>query len=167
MRAQASSEPFIAQAFFDYLLNATTDIGTDAAAQDKWLAEPLKAQVNLAVRAVEKARKSPGVDGPYPRIPGNRKFLDAWDPPSQCAVLGGARKNNRDRVEMLCSWGPKTEYAGTTRRYTLVFAREGGADKVLDVVPHDNEYTPDSQPLSQALKDLIRDANALSDHAAR
>ena len=155
------------QSFADYLTQPRTNIGAktpaDLRAQEQWLAPALIAKLRQAVTAVEQARKLPEVEGPDPRVPDNGSVLDSWELPSHCAARPAAQKTNRkNTVQLLCSWGPKTNYAGLKRRYTLQLIQVDGDYKVLDIVGHKNAYAPESAPLSQRLQALVDEAAELT-----
>ena len=65
-------------------------------------------------------------------------------------------------MQLLCSWGPQTNYAGLKRRYTLQLIQVDGDYKVLDIVEHKNAYAPESAPLSQRLQALEDEAAGLT-----
>lgn len=147
----------MAQALFDYLVAPRTDIGADTVAQERWLAPDLRSELGQTVELVTKARQLPEMDGPDPAVPDNTLFLSSWDLPTKCEV---SREDGADHkvVLMLCRWGPKTDYPGASRRYSVRLKREGNAYLVTDILAHPSKYASQETLLTRELRNLRAEA---------
>ncbi len=120
--------------FFTYLLSRKHDIMKDSAAQNRWLTQDVRHALAAAETAASKAAKAhpdEQVDGPD-----NGTFLAAWNPPTTFKITGTKAKDATATVDLLFTWGPKTEYPGETRKMTVLLAQEDGGWKVSDIQSH-------------------------------
>ncbi len=154
------SEESVVQDFFDYLLMPKSDIANDASAQGKWLSTNLRKLLVDSTRAVTEARKLPDVEGPDPTVPDNGTFLASWDFPTTCQASKPSRAKEQTSVTVVCHWGPKTQYPGTTRSATVSLEREIGVWRISDIQFHKSKYA-DENNLRQDLQSLKDEAEAL------
>jgi len=158
------SEELVVQDFFNYLLMQKTDIANDTSAQNRWLTAKLRTLLADSARAVTEARKLPEVEGPDPAVPDNGTFLASWDYPTICLVLKPSKASQQARVAVDCSWGPKTQYPGTTRKATVLLEREAGAWRISDIQFHKSQYA-DENDLVSDLESLKAEAESLIKHS--
>lgn len=128
--------------FFTYLLAHKHDIVKDSAAQNRWLTKEVRHALATAEAASSKAAKAhPGeqIDSPD-----NGTFLAAWDAPTSFKVTGTKAKETTATVDLLFTWGPKTQYPGETRKMTVLLAQEDGGWKVSDIQSHAAKFNPAS-----------------------
>jgi len=130
--------------FFKYLLSAKHDIMKDFAAQNRWLTKAVRQTVATTDAAATKAAKA----HPNEEIDGvdNGTFLAAWDPPTSFKITKVESKDGATtaRVDLLYTWGPKTEYPGETRKMTVLLTMEDGAWKVSDIQSHKSKFNDES-----------------------
>jgi len=139
--AEASPEATVTD-FFSYLLKTKHDITKDSAAQARWLTKDVRHALAAAEAGANKASKAhpdEQVDGPD-----NGTFLAAWDPPTSFKVTGTKSTPPTARVDLLYTWGPKTQYPGETRAMTVLLAMEDGGWKVSDIQSHKSKFSPES-----------------------
>lgn len=139
--------------FFTYLLSRKHDIVKDSAAQNRWLTQEVRHALATAESAASKAAKAhPGeqIDSPD-----NGTFLAAWDPPTSFKIIGTKAKDATATVDLLFTWGPKTEYPGETRKMTVLLAQEDGGWKVSDIQSHAAKFNKASTLLGD-LRDLAK-----------
>lgn len=139
--------------FFTYLLSRKHDIIKDSAAQNRWLTKDVRHALSTAEAAANKAAKA----HPNEQVdsPDNGTFLAAWDPPTSFKITGTNTKEATATVELLFTWGPKTEYPGETRKMTVLLAQEGGAWRVSDIHSHAAKFNQASTLLGD-LHDLAK-----------
>ncbi|MDR3404925.1 MAG: hypothetical protein P4L99_20640 [Chthoniobacter sp.] len=130
--------------FFQYLLSGKHDILKDSTAQNRWLTKDVRQTVAAADAGATKAAKAhPGeqIDGVD-----NGTFIAAWDPPTSFKITKVEAKSASAtaRVNLLYTWGPKTQYPGETRAMTVLLAMEDGAWKVSDIQSHKSKFSPES-----------------------
>lgn len=120
--------------FFTYLLSRKHEIVKDSSAQTRWLTKDVRHALVTAESAASKAAKA----HPNEQVdsPDNGTFLAAWDPPSSFKITGTKVKDATATVDLLFTWGPKTEYPGETRKMTVLLAQEDGGWKVSDIQSH-------------------------------
>lgn len=132
--APAPTPEATANDFFTYLLSAKHHIEKDVAAQKRWLTENVRRELMTADAAAAKAAKThpnEEIDGPN-----NGTFIAAWDPPTSFKITGTKTKDAKASVDLLFTWGPKTQYPGETRKMTVLLALEDGAWRVSDIESH-------------------------------
>jgi len=113
-----------AQSLFAFLLSRDGKIGTDAAAQDRWLSPSLKALMRNASATIAAARASGKEEmGPDPHEPSNDTFFFAWDSPTACTATSSKPYGSGMLVFVTCGWGPRTNYPGMTADYALVMPK--------------------------------------------
>lgn len=120
--------------FFTYLLSKKHAIVKDSAAQNRWLTKDVRHTLATAEGASNKAAKA----HPDEQVdsPDNGTFLAAWDPPTSFKITGAKAKDATATVDLLFTWGPKTQYPGETRKMTVLLAQEDGGWKVSDIQSH-------------------------------
>lgn len=139
--------------FFTYLLSPKNHIVKDAASQKRWLTEKVRHSLMTADAAADKASKAhpnEQVDGPD-----NGTFLAAWDPPTSFKILGTKTKDTTASVDLLFTWGPKAQYAGETRKMTVLLTQEGGTWRISDIQSHAAKFNKASTLLGD-LHDLAK-----------
>lgn len=151
--APASAPETTVNDFFTYLLSRKHDIVKDTAAQNRWLTKNVRHALVTAEAAPSKAAKA----HPDEQVnsPDNGTFLAAWDPPTSFKVTGAKAKKTTATLELLFTWGPKTEYAGETRKMTVLLTQEDGAWRVSDIHSHAGKFNQASTLLGD-LKDLAK-----------
>jgi hypothetical protein len=139
--------------FFTYLLSHKHDIVKDSAAQTRWLTKDVRRSLATAETAANKAAKA----HPNEQIdsPDNGTFLAAWDPPTSFKITGTKAKEATATVDLLFTWGPKTQYPGETRKMTVLLAQEDGAWRVSDIQSHAAKFNQASTLLGD-LRNLAK-----------
>ena len=144
---------------YAYLLEPKRDIGQDPQAQSRWLTGSLRELLRAADRAAKSALKCPDA-GPDQRPPDNGIFLDAWDPPTSCAVNYTSTEAFFSRIGVLCKWGPGTNYPGEERKMVVMLELERGAWRIADIESHASKFSKENT-LVRSLKNLKADADAV------
>lgn len=128
--------------FFTYLLSPEHHIIKDSAAQNRWLTKDVRLELAKADAAASKAAKA----HPNEQIdaPDNGTFLAAWDTPTSFKVTGAKATPPTAHVDLLFTWGPKTNYPGETRKMTVQLTQEDGAWQVSDIHSHKAKFNQDS-----------------------
>jgi len=139
--------------FLTYLLSRKHDIARDTAAQSRWLTKDVRHALAAAETASSKAAKA-HLDEQV-NSPDNGTFLAAWNPPSSFKITGSKAKDTTATVELLFTWGPKTEYPGETRKMTVLLTQEEGAWRVSDIHSHAAKFNQASTLLGD-LKDMAK-----------
>jgi hypothetical protein len=137
--ADAPSEcALIVREFIAYISREKPDIASDKQAQNRWLSDSLrKALVHRLGVYKEYDKKNPdSADGP----PGNGDFVGSWDYPSSYAITAARRYDKRAIVDVIYTWGPKTQYAGDKRLVSYVLVREGNGWKIEDLYTFHGEF---------------------------
>ena len=139
--------------FFTYLLSHKHDIVKDSVAQNRWLTKDVRHALAMAEGSASKAAKA----HPDEQIdsPDNGTFLAAWNPPTTFKITGTKAKDATATVDLLFTWGPKTEYPGETRKMTVLLAQEDGGWKVSDIQSHAAKFNQASTLLGD-LKGLAK-----------
>ncbi len=139
--------------FFTYLLSRKHDITKDSAAQNRWLTKDVRHSLATAEAASSKAAKA----HPNEQVdsPDNGTFLAAWDTPTSFKITATKVKDATATVDLLFTWGPKTEYPGETRKMTVLLAQEDGAWRVTDIHSHAAKFNKASTLLGD-LRDLAK-----------
>jgi hypothetical protein len=121
----------VTRAFIAYISHEKPDITIDKQAQSRWLSADLNKGLANRMDVYRKFVKVNGdnPDGP----PGNGDFVGTWDYPTTYSIAGSRRYSDRVMVDIVFTWGEKTEYAGDTRLVTYAFVQEGGAWKLDDI----------------------------------
>jgi hypothetical protein len=132
--------------FFKYLLSPKHDIMKDSGAQNRWLTKDLRHTVASSDAAATKAAKA----HPNEQIDGvtNGTFLATWDPPTNFKIADTKATPPTARVDLLYTWGPKSQYPGETRKMTVLLTQEDGAWKVSDIQSHKSKFNPESTLLN-------------------
>jgi hypothetical protein len=148
----ATSEATVSE-FFTYLLSPKHHIVTDSKAQSRWLSNDVRAALAKADAASSKAAKA----HPNEQVdePDNGTFLSAWDPPTSFKVTDAKTTSPTARVELLFTWGPKTQYPGESRKMTVNLLLEDGAWKISDIHSHKAKFNSDSTLLGD-LRNLAK-----------
>jgi len=139
--------------FFTYLLSAKHDIAKDTAAQVRWLTKDVRHAMAVADAAATKAARA----HPDEEIdaPDNGTFLAAWDPPTSFKITEAKIKPATARVDLLYTWGPKTNYPGEKRKMTVLLTLEDNAWRISDIQSHASKFNQDSTLLKD-LRDLAK-----------
>ena len=117
--------------FITYISREKPDIASDRDAQNRWLSQNLRrglAHRLGAYRAFVKSNPD-SPEGP----PNNGDFVGSWDYPSIYSIIGSRRYGDRALVDIMFTWGKKTQYPGDTRLVTYVLVREDNAWKLDDI----------------------------------
>jgi hypothetical protein len=136
--------------FFNYLLKSKHDIAKDTAAQTRWLSHGVRHALAEAEAGSDKAAKA----HPNEQIdsPDNGTFLAAWDPPSSFKVTAVKSTPPTAHVDLLFTWGAKSQYPGETRVMTASLALEDGAWHITDIHSHAARFNPDTTLLGDLRK---------------
>lgn len=136
---------------FAYLIAGQGDIATDRKAQERWLTKSLRRALTSASTAATKAAKA----HPNEKIdaPSNETLLAAWDKPTSFSVSASKATPPTGRVELLYTWGPKTNYPGETRTMSVLLIQEDGAWRVDDIQSHKSKFSEEGT-LRQDLRAL-------------
>jgi hypothetical protein len=128
----------IVRAFIAYVSHEKPDIASDKQAQNRWLSDSLhKALVHRLEVYKEYDKKNPdSPDGP----PGNGDFVGSWNYPTSFTVGAARRYDKRVVVDVIFTWGPKTEYPGDKRLVSYVLVLEGGGWKIEDLYTFHGEF---------------------------
>jgi len=139
--------------FFTYLLSSKHHIMQDSAAQNRWLSKDVRHALAAADAAATKAAKA----HPNEQIdaPDNGTFLASWDSPTSFKVTEAKATPPTARVELLFTWGPKTNYPGETRKMTVQLTQEDGVWRVSDIHSHKAKFNDDSTLLGD-LRNLAK-----------
>lgn len=150
---------------YAYLLEPKRDIGQDPQAQNRWLTGSLRELLRAADRAAKAALKCPDA-GPDQRPPDNGIFLDAWDPPSSCAVGGTSKDSFFARVEVLCTWGPGTNYPGEERKMIVMLDLERGTWRIANIRSLASKFSKENT-LLHSLQSLKVGSEAVSANCSK
>jgi hypothetical protein len=128
----------IVRDFIGYVSREKPDIASDRQAQNRWLSDSLhKALEHRLTVYKEYDKKNPdSPDGP----PGNGDFVGSWDYPTTYVIAASRRYEKRAIVDVIYTWGPKTEYPGDKRLVSYVLVREGNGWKIEDLYTFHGEY---------------------------
>jgi hypothetical protein len=131
--------------FFRYLQNSEPGIVRDEQAQKRWLSQELRKALAQKLTTFT----SPADDPDYPS---NNTFIGSWDQPSTYAIVSSRRYGKRAVVDVLYTWGPKTNYPGDQRTTSFIFLLEDGAWKLDDIYTFRGEFVQ-AESLNQYLRD--------------
>jgi hypothetical protein len=139
--AVAAAPPQCAQLvrdFIAYVSHEKPDIASDRQAQNRWLSDSLqKALVHRLTVYQEYDKKNPdSPEGP----PGNGDFVGSWDYPTSFTIAASRRYDKRAIVDVIFTWGPKTEYPGDRRLVSYVLVSEGNGWKIEDLYTFHGEF---------------------------
>jgi len=130
--------------FFDYLQRTNTNIIRDEIAQKRWLTQELRKALAQKVAT----STSPQDDPDYPS---NATCVGSWDYPSTYSVAASRRYRRRAIIDVLYTWGPKTNYPGDERASSFIFVLEDGTWKLDDIYTFRGAYV-ETESLSQYLR---------------
>jgi len=151
VNAEAPAECLvISREFIAYIFRGEPDIAKDKGAQDRWLTEYFRK--GLAHRQevyAEYVKREPETPE---RQPSNADFVGSWDYPTSYVIQGSRRYGERAIVDIMFSWGEKTQYPGDRRLVSYVFVREGNTWKLDDIYTFRGEFTAGSESLSQTFR---------------
>ena len=136
--ATSSSPEATVQDFFSYLLAAKHDLSTDGAAQKRWLTQDLRRALASTIAATSRALKA----HPDEKIdaPDNSTFLGAWDAPTTFKVAKSNAAAPEASVEVMLTWGPKTNYPGEVQKRTVALVLEEGAWRIKEITIHPSKF---------------------------
>ena len=124
--------------FIAYVSREKPDIATDRQAQNRWLSDSLhKALEHRLTVYKEFDKKNP--DSPE-TPPGNGDFVGSWDYPTSYSIANSRRYEQRTIVDVIFTWGPKTQYPGDKRLVSYVLVREGNGWKIEDLYTFHGEF---------------------------
>jgi hypothetical protein len=129
---------------------STPDIGSDVAAQERWLSRDLRGSLRRANQYIRLHKpKSGGIPiGEFT----SAEFRFAWDPPEKFEIRQTTKATFTAIVAGRFIWGPKQQYAGSVRNGYFILAFEDGAWRVSDI-------QADPYPFGQSKSSLIRTLN--------
>lgn len=128
----------VAKSLLQYLMDASKNISNDLEAQNRWLSQALRKELQESVkRCKEEAARRPDerVD-----IPSNDDFLSAWDPPTSYRIVGSRRYGEIAVVDIEFYWGAQTNYPGDKRIVAYIFKFEDGAWRLDDLYVYRATY---------------------------
>jgi hypothetical protein len=137
----------VAREFIAYIFRKEPDIAKDKEAQNRWLSENLRK--GLAHRQEEYLKHVKRVPDTAEGPPDNGDFIGSWDHPTSYAIVGSRRYGERGVVDIVFTWGEKTNYPGDTRLVSHVFIREGNTWKLDDIYTFRGEFTAGAHSLSE------------------
>ena len=123
------------------------DIGTDIAAQERWLTRDLRESLRRANKYIRRHKPKSG-DIPIGEIT-SADFRFAWDPPERFEITHTTKATFTAIVAGRFIWGPKQQYAGSVRNGYFILVFEDGAWRVSDI-------QADPYPFDQSENSLIR-----------
>jgi hypothetical protein len=128
----------IVREFIAYISHEKPDIASDKAAQARWLSDSLRKALEHRLSVwKEFDKKNPdSPDGP----PGNGDFVGSWNYPTEFGIAASRRYDKRVIVDVIFTWGPKTEYPGDHRLVSYVLVREAGSWKIEDLYTFHGEF---------------------------
>lgn len=148
VNAEAPAECLaVARELIAYIFRKEPDIAKDKEAQNRWLSENLRKGLahRQEVYSEHVQRVPDTAEGP----PDNGDFIGSWDHPTSHAIVGSRRYGERAIVDIVFTWGEKTNYPGDTRLASYVFIREGNAWKLDDIYTFRGEFTAGAHSLSE------------------
>lgn len=148
VNAEAPAECLaILREFVGYIFRKEPDITKDKEAQNRWLTDYLRKGLahRQEVYAEYVKRETETPEQP----PSNADFVGSWDYPTSYFIQGSRRYGDRAVVDIMFSWGEKTQYPGDTRLVSYVFIREDNTWKLDDIYTFRGEFTAGSESLSQ------------------
>ncbi len=124
------------------------DIGTDVAAQERWLTRDLRESLRRANKYIRRHKpKSGGI--PIGEIT-SADFRFGWDPPEKFEIRQTTKATFTVIVAGRFVWGPKQQYSGQrSQRQGFIPVFEDGAWRVSDI-------QADPYPFDQNESSLIR-----------
>lgn len=128
----------LVRTFIAYLSHQKPDIASDTRAQNRWLSKNLKDALDhrLAVFKEFDKQNPDSPDGP----PGNGDFIGAWSYPTAFGIASSRRYGKQVIIDVVFSWGPKTDYPGDKRLVSFILVREGDSWKIADLYTFDGEF---------------------------
>ena len=124
--------------FIAYISREKPDIASDKQAQDRWLSDSLRKafEHRLTFYRAYIKKVPDSAEGP----PGNGDFVGSWNYPTTYQIGASRVYNQRAIVDVIFTWGPKTEYPGDQRLVSYVLVREGPAWKIEDLYTFHGEF---------------------------
>jgi hypothetical protein len=148
VNAEAPAECLaIAREFIGYIFRKEPDLVKDKEAQNHWLTEYLRKGLDHRQEVYRAYLKLEPETPEQP--PSNADFVGSWDYPTTYSIQGSRRYGDRAIVDIIFSWGEKTEYPGDTRLVSYVFIREGNTWKLDDIYTFRGEFTAGADSLSE------------------
>jgi hypothetical protein len=137
----------ISREFIAYIFRQEPDIAKDKEAQNRWLTEYLRK--GLAHRQEIYAAYVKRLPDTPEQPPSNADFVGSWDYPTTYSIQGSRRYDERALVDIMFSWGEKTQYPGDTRLVSYIFIHEGNTWKLDDIYTFRGEFTAGAESLSE------------------
>ena len=126
--ATSSSPEATVQDFFSYLLAAKHDLSTDGAVQKRWLTQDLRRALASTIAATSRALKA------HPD-----EKIDAPDNSTFKVAKSNAAAPEAS-VEVMLTWGPKTNYPGDVQKRTVALVLEEGAWRIKEITIHPSKF---------------------------
>lgn len=126
------------------------DIGTDVAAQERWLTRDLRESLRRANKYIRRHKpKSGGI--PIGEI-NSASFRFAWDPPEKFEIRQTTKATFTAIVAGCFTWGPKQQYAWSIRNAYFILVFEDGAWRVSDIQADPYRFDQTESSLMRTLK---------------
>ena len=133
----AASPQQVAKDFFAYLaenhIDSTgVDIGSDANAQEKFLSNRLRNALHATQRHIQRHQPLTSAGVPF-KMPDNKTFLLAWDPPKRFTNTRTLETPYTAIVAGRAIWGADQQYRNQVRPTFFVLVFERGAWRIDDI----------------------------------